>query len=80
MKSEKIYTLIISYRLNPWSTLQSSYNVGTSAQLCEKYKGMLKLKGKRPRCARTLVDALNEIYGGGRYSFSLEEGDKTCNL
>lgn len=80
MKSEKIYTLVISYRLNPWSAPQDSYNVGTSAQLCEKYKGMLKLKGKHPRCARTLVDALNEVYGGGRYSFSLEEGDKTCSL
>ena len=80
MKSEKIYTLVISYRLNPWSPPENSYAVGTSARLCEKYKGMLKSKGKRPRCARTLVDALNEVYGGGRYSFSLEEGDKTCNL
>lgn len=78
MKSEKVYTLVISYRLNPWSTPQDSYEVGTSAQLCEKYKGMLKSKGKRPRCARELVDVLNEVYGGGRYSFSLEEGDKTC--
>lgn len=77
MKSEKIYTLVISYRLNPWSAPQDSYEVGTSAQLCGKYKGMLKSKGKHPRCAHALVEVLNEVYGGGRYSFSLEEGDKT---
>ena len=80
MKSEKIYTLVISYRLNPLSVPQDSYNVGTSVQLCEKYTRMLKSKGKHPRCARELVDALNEVYGGGRYSFSLEDGNKTCGL
>lgn len=52
MKSEKIYTLVISYRLNPWSTPQDSYEVGTSAQLCGRYEKMLKSKGKHLRCAR----------------------------
>lgn len=80
MKSEKIYTLVISYRLNPWSAPQNSYEVGTFAQLCGKYEKMLKSNGKHPRCARELVDALNEVYGGGRYSFSLDDGDKACGL